>query len=379
MKITKIRCTMAAIPYGSLYQLASGATRAATRVFVFIETDEGIVGVGETGATVPERGGETMEAIYANITRRFGPLLIGMNPFDIGPIIDKLEKAHWGRTGFLCLKCGIDNALYDIMGKANAQPVAQLLGGIHRTRFRVSRSIGLKPLEEMAETALSLVEKGYAMLTIKVGFDPKQDIERLAAVRDAVGDKFPLEVDANEGYRAETAVPTLKKMQRYGIEAIEQPVPWWDIAGLKRVRMALDVPITADESAYTPQDVINLARQDAVDTICVKPIKNGGFYLSRRIAEVADAAGLGVLMGSKHPMSPGTAAILHFAAAMPMVHDILGYGSPLERFGDDVAVKPVEMNADGTVDLPAGHGLGVEIDPAKLARFALPDVDWPST
>jgi L-alanine-DL-glutamate epimerase-like enolase superfamily enzyme len=228
----------------------------------------------------------------------------------------------------------------------------------------------------MAETALSLVEKGYAMLTIKVGFDPKQDIERLAAVRDAVGDKFPLEVDANEGYRAETAVPTLKKMQRYGIEAVEQPVPWWDISGLKRVRSALDVPITADESAYTPHDVVNLARQDAVDTICVKPIKNGGFYLSRRIAEVADAAGMGVLMGSKHPMSPGTAAILHFAAAMPMVHDILGYGSPLERFGDDIAVDPVRMNEDGTVDLPTGSGLGVEIDHAKLAGFALPDVDW---
>lgn len=365
---------MAAIPYDGPYQIASGVTRAATRVFVFVETDEGIVGVGETGATVPERGGETMEAIYINIQRYFAPLLIGMNPFDIGLIIDKIEKAHWGRTGFLCAKCGIDNALYDIMGKANGQPVAQVLGGVHRTRFRVSRSIGLKPLDEMAKTALDLLERGYAMITVKIGFDPKQDLERVAAVRDAVGSRLPIEVDANEGYRVETAIPTLKKMQKYDIEAVEQPVPWWDIRGLKQVRMAVDMPITADESAYTPHDVVNLARQDAVDSICIKPIKNGGLYLSRRMADIADAAGMGVLMGSKHPMSPGTAAILHFAAAMPMVHDILGYGSPLERFGDDVTDSPITMNADGTVDLPSGTGLGVEVTPNKLAGYALPDI-----
>lgn len=377
MKITQIHCKMAAIPYRSPYQIASGVTRAATRVFVFIETDEGITGVGETGATVPERGGETMEAIYINIQRYFAHLLIGMNPFDIGLIIDKIEKAHWGRTGFLCTKCGIDNALYDIMGKANQQSVAQLLGGVHRTKFSVSRSIGLLSQQDTVKTALALVERGYAMITVKIGFDPKQDIERVAAVRDAVGSHFPIEVDANEGYRAETAIPTLKKMQKYDIEAVEQPVPWWDLSGLKMVRLAVDMPITADESAYTPHDVVNLARHEAVDSICIKPIKNGGFYLSRRMAEIADAAGMGVLMGSKHPMSPGTAAIMQFAAAMPMVHDILGYGSPLERFDGDVTDQPIEMNPDGTVDLPAEAGLGVSISHNALARYALPDILLP--
>lgn len=372
MKITRITCQMVQVPYLSPYRIAPGTSKTLKRVMVFIDTDEGITGVGETGTTVPERGGETMEAIYSAITRYLAPAIVGMDPFRIGEIIHTLESGHWGRTGFLCSKCAIDNALYDIMGQASGRSVATLLGGEFRTRFLVSRSLGVKSSADMAADALRLKAKGYAMLTVKAGFDPKEDIERLAAVRDAVGSGYPLEVDVNGGYLAEDAVKTLKKMARYDIEAIEQPVPWWDIDGMKRVRMAVDVPITADESAWTPHDVVALAKAGAVDTICIKPIKNGGLFLSRRMAEIADAAGLGVLLGSKHPLSHGTAAIRHFAAALPNVSPILGYGAPDERFAADIVRQPLTMNADGSVDLPSGPGLGVQVDPEALARYAVP-------
>ena len=374
MQITKITCRMVQVPYRTPYRIAPGISKTLKRVLVFVETDEGITGVGETGTTVPERGGETMEAIYIAITRYLAPLVIGMDPFKIGQIIDTLERGHWGKTGFLCSKCAIDNAIYDIIGKATGHTVAAVLGGEYRTKFQVSRSLGVKSPAEMAEEALRLKARGYAMLTIKAGFDPKEDIERLAAVRDAVGNNYPLEVDVNGGYLVEDAVKTLRKMEKYDIEAVEQPVPWWDTDGLKRVRCAIDVPITADESAWTPHDVIALAKAGAVDTICIKPIKNGGLYLSRRMAEIADAAGLGVILGSKHPLSPGTAAIRHFAAALPNVSPILGYGSPDERFAADIVINPLIMNEDGTVDLPQAAGLGVEIAEADFQRFVLPDL-----
>jgi muconate cycloisomerase len=98
-------------------------------------------------------------------------------------------------------------------------------------------------------------------------------------------------------------------------------------------------------------------------------VKNGGLFLSRRMAEIAEAAGMGVLTGSKHPLSPGTAAILHFAAAVPCVHEVLGYGSPLERLIDDVCDPPVEMNPDGTVTLPTGSGMGVTVSAEKLRKY----------
>jgi L-alanine-DL-glutamate epimerase-like enolase superfamily enzyme len=349
--------------------MAPGETRHKKQIIVVVETDDGISGVGETGVTLIERGGETQEAIYITIKRYFAPLLIGMDPFDIGLVIDRLEGFNQGRTGFLCAKAAIDHALYDIMGKAVNQPVAKLLGGIHRTQFKVSRSLGVKTPKEMAEDAVRLKSMGYAMLTIKVGFDVKEDIERVAAVRDAVGSGYPLEVDVNGAYNVEVAIPVLRKMERYGIEAIEQPVPWWDLQGMKEVRVALDTPITADESAWTPHDVANIARMGAADTICVKPVKNGGLFLSRRMAEMAECAGMGVLMGSKHPLSPGTSAILHFAAALPCVHGVLGYGSPLERLVDDICDPPLEMNKDGTVSLPEGPGLGVTLSPEKLRKY----------
>lgn len=374
MNITAITCKMIHVPYKGHYQTAAGQTKHVRRVLVTVETDDGITGIGETGAILPERGGETVEGIYVAIERYLAPLLIGMDPFDIGLVIDKLEGANMGRTGFLCSKCGIDNALYDIMGKATGRPVAQLLGGIHKTNFTVSRSLGIKPPAELAKDAVGLKEQGYALITIKVGFDPREDIERVAAVRNAVGAGFPLEIDVNGGYSADVAIPTLRKMCAYDIDAIEQPVPWWDIQGLKDVRRVTQVPIIADESAWTAHDVVNLARNEACDIICIKPFKNGGLFLARRMAEVAEAAGLGVSMGSKHPLSPGLAAILHFAAGIKAVHAPLGYGSPMERLADDICDAPIMMNDDTTVDLPEGPGLGVTISDEKVEQYRVPDI-----
>ena len=370
MKITDIRCAIIAVPYQNPYRIAPGTTRAARRVLVWIDTDDGITGFGETGVTVPERGGETVESIAITIMRYFKPLLIGENPLEVGCVIDKLEGANWGRTGFLCAKCGIDNALYEVMGQAFSQPVSTLLGGTYHRRFGVSRSLGVKKPEEMAADALALKDKGYAMLTVKAGFDPNDDVNRVAAVREAVGPSYPLEVDVNGGYpNLEVALPTLRRMEKYGIEAVEQPLPWWDVRGLRDLRCVLNTPITADESAWTPQDVANLAKEGAVDTICIKPIKNGGLFLSRRMAEMADASGMGVLLGSKHPCSPGTAAILHFAAAFPFMHNVVGYGSPMERFVDDICDDPIVLDDDGSVSLPDGPGFGVSLSDRKIAQF----------
>ena len=123
MKITRVNCRMVTIPYKNPYRMAPGETRHKKQILVLIETDEGITGIGETGVTLIERGGETQEAIYFSIQKYMGPLIVGMDPFDIGLVIDRLEGFNQGRTGFLCAKAGIDTALYDIMGKAIGRPV----------------------------------------------------------------------------------------------------------------------------------------------------------------------------------------------------------------------------------------------------------------
>jgi len=369
MKITKVTCEMITIPYKNPYRMAPGETKEKKQIVILVETDEGITGVGETGVTLVERGGETQEAIYITLRKYFTPLILGMDPFEIGRVIEVLEGSNQGRTGFLCAKAAVDCALYDIVGKATKRPVATLLGGIYRARFGVSRSLGVKPPKEMGEDALRLKAEGYAMLTVKCGFgNPKEDIDRVAAVRDAVGADYPIEVDINGAYTVEVAIPTLRKMERYDIEAVEQPVPWWDLKGMREVRTAIDTPVTADESAWTPYDVANIARESAADTICLKPFKSGGMFLSRRMAEIADAHGMGVLVGSKHPLGPGTAALIHFCAAIPAMHPVIGYGSPLERLVDDITVDPITMT-NGMVDLPMGDGLGITLSDEKMKKY----------
>ena len=116
MKITSISSTLLQVPYRTPYRISPGETKYLKRVLVQVDTDEGITGFGETGVTIPERGGETIESIYLTIDRYFSPLIKGMDPFRISEIINKLESSHWGGSGFLCSKCAIDNALYDIMG-----------------------------------------------------------------------------------------------------------------------------------------------------------------------------------------------------------------------------------------------------------------------
>lgn len=369
MKITKVEVYPILIPYMRKYEMAVGSAEMGQRVIIKVFTDEGIIGLGEASVVIPDRTGEIIETIVFALKKYFAPLMIGENPFNIQGIMRKLDQIIWSRYGFLYSKAAIDIALHDIMGKAAGQPIYNLLGGLYRRTIGVSRSLPITSPEETAQNALKLKEQGYKLLTVKVGFDPDLDVKRVAAVRKAVGEDFPLEVDPNQGYRVPVAIPTLRKMEAYGILNVEQPCPWWDLDGMAEVARALDTPVTADESVLTPIDAMRVIEKRAADSITIKLAKSGGFLESRKIAILADLAGIHCNMGSQHPSGVGTAAILHFAAATPEVVEPIGYGVPAERFVDDILVEPLQMR-NGTVEVPDKPGLGVEVDDNKLKKYA---------
>lgn len=370
MKIAKIDIFPIAMAYGKPYEQATGTTDMARRVVVKIHTDEGILGWGEASTLLPNRTGESAQVVALVIAKHFTPLLIGLNPLDIQHAMQTLRKASMDKYGFLYSKTAIEIALHDIAGKAYGVPVASLLGGVVRTSIGVSRSVPLKTPREVAADAERLVSAGYKMLTVKAGLDPAGDLARVEAVRKAVGPDFPIEVDANQGYRADVAIQTLSKMEdRWDVINIEQPCPWWDIAGMAEVARALRMTVTADESVLNPAEAMNLVRYQAADAFTIKVAKCGGFLPSKRIAAIADAAGLSCNMGSEHPAGVGTAAMAHFWASTPEVIDSVGYGSPLERFTDDIVVDPIRFE-NGVVHMPQGVGLGIEVDEAKLKKFA---------
>jgi len=369
MKITKVEVYPILIPYMRKYEMAVGSAEMGQRVIIKVFTDEGVVGLGEASVVIPDRTGENIETITYALKKYFAPLMIGEDPFNIQGIMRKLDQIVWSRYGFLYSKAAIDIALHDIMGKVAGQPIYNLLGGLYRRTIGVSRSLPITSPEETAQNALKLKEQGYKQITVKVGFDPDLDIKRVAAVREAVGDGFPVEVDPNQGYRVPVAIPTLRKMEAYGILNVEQPCPWWDLDGMAEVARALDTPVTADESVLTPIDAMRVIEKRAADAITIKLAKSGGFLESRKIAILTDLAGICCNMGSQHPAGVGTAAILHFAAATPEVIEPIGYGVPAERFADDILVEPLQMK-DGTVEVPHKPGLGVEVDDKKLRKYA---------
>jgi len=371
MKITRVEVFPIGMPYAKPYEQATGVTKMARRVVVKLHTDEGIVGLGEASTLLPNRTGESAQVIAVVIANLFAPLLLGENPLEMQQVMQKLRKASMDKYGFLYSKTAIDMALHDIAGKAYNVPVAALLGGVVRTSIGVARSVPLAAPEEVARAAERLRREGYKMITVKAGLDPVMDLERVKAVRAAVGDGFPVEVDVNQGYRADVAVRWLSKMEEYEIENVEQPCPWWDLAGMAEVTRALRCTVTADESMLCAAEAMNLVRQQAADAFTIKVAKCGGFLQSKRIAAIADAAGLSCNMGSEHPAGIGTAAMAHFWASTPEIIDSIGYGSPLERFADDIIKEPIQFK-DGVVHLPPGPGLGVEVDDEKLKKHAIP-------
>lgn len=375
MKITDYEIYPIGMPYANPYVQATGVTHMARRVILKLHTDDGIVGLGEASTLLPNRTGESAQVIGVVLKNHLCPLLIGEDPLQIDNVMAKLRAASMEKYTFLYSKAAIDIALHDIAGKAYGVPIAVLLGGIIRTDFGVSRSVPMVPPERIGNIAKDIVQQGYKLITIKTGIDPDMDLARVKAVRKAVGSDFPIEVDCNMGYSLDTAIRYLSRMEEYGVIAVEQPLPWWDLDGMAEVTRTLKMSVMADESVLSEVEAMNIIRRSAANLITIKLAKNGGFRPAKRIATLASTSGLGLNMGSEHPAGIGTAAMAHYWASTPELIDSVGYGSPLERFSDDIVKEPIKFK-DGIVHLPEGPGLGVELDESKLEEYAI-QIDIP--
>lgn len=370
MKITKVEVFPVTIGYPEAYASSHGSRKAQRQVIIKIHTNDGLIGLGE--AVYRPKRGMVQEVNVLALSKYFAPGLIGENPLEIDRLIHKFKIDNYRLGGsdcpYLSAMHAVDMALYDIWGKAMGVPVYELLGGKVRDRFGLTRSLPVKSPEETAERAVALKEKGYKMLTLKIGVDPEKDIRLALAVKKAVGD-LPLEADANEGYTPDTAISTLRRLEDI-ITGIEQPIAWWDLLGMAKVCRALDMPVIADQSIPTPRHVALAIKLGAADQFCLKLPEQGGFTMAKETIALAKAANIPVSMGSAHPLGVGTAALMHWVAATEWVRPPVGYGSPLERLVDDIVTEPVKV-INGEVAISDKPGLGVELDEAKMRKYAV--------
>ena len=293
--------------------------------------------------------------------------MIGRDPRDIEALTALIDRSL-ARNPFT--KAALEMALWDILGKAAGLPVYRLFGGPVRESVPVKWSIsGLEP-DRAAGIAEWAVEQGFSTMKVKVGIDPEQDVARVRAVRAAVGDRVRLGIDANGAWRPAVAVDMIHRLSEFGVYFAEQPVPPADIEWLASVRGQVNVPIIADESVYTAQDAVALARAKAADVLSIYIGKSAGIGPAKRIADIAAASGLGCTIGSNLEMGVGTAAMLHLALASPAITagefpcDIIG---PL-FYTDDLLERPLSI-AQGHATISDLPGLGIELNEQKLQRY----------
>jgi muconate cycloisomerase len=277
-------------------------------------------------------------------------------------------------------KAALEMAIYDLAGRQLGVPVAMLLGGIARGRVPVTHSIGLIGIDEAVAEAVKVAKEGIRTIKIKVGVDPRRDVEIVGAVRDAVGPAVALCVDANCGYATPgDAIRTVRKMERHDLFYVEQPVA--GIARVAEVRRGIGVPVMADESCWGPPDVIDIVRAGAADIVSIYTTKPGGLYKGLAVAATAQAAGLVCNLNGSVETGVGNLANVHLAAAAPAVtlSCVVPVSTPERELGDRIAgiyyrddflVKGLRFE-DGAIVLPDGPGFGIDIDLEKVSRYRI--------
>ncbi|MCI0692215.1 dipeptide epimerase [candidate division KSB1 bacterium] len=353
MTITQIDIHPITFKLKNPYAIAYEFYDTAANVLVRIETASGLAGWGNAAPDAHVTG-ESIERTEEILATSIVPALIGRDTRNIAEIETFLQTTAPNTPA---ARAAIDVALYDLLGQRARLPLYQLLGGA-RQRILTSVTVGIASVEDGARRARELVQAGFRALKIKTGKDWKEDVERVKAIRDAIGAMMALRVDANQGYSVQEALKFIRGVKDCQIEFIEQPTPANALGDLKILRDESAIPIMADESARAANDVLNLAFNKIVDMVNVKLMKSGGILSAGEAVAVAAAGGLPVMFGCMDESRVSIAAALHLGCALPGVHyaDLDGAFDIV----DDVAAGGLEFK-DGFLIPSDKPGLGIEV------------------
>jgi L-Ala-D/L-Glu epimerase len=369
VKITAVHVETLELRYAEPFVIASSALSAGPCDLVRVETDEGLVGLGEACPGY-EFTGETLWTVQDVIGEYLGPSVLGQDPFDLEAIRRVWERELF-TVGNQAARAGLEMALWDLQGKALGRPLCDLLGGRSRDGLVETVAFGWDTPEALARKTRALRAESITTFKIKVGDVPEQDEQRVAAVREAAGPGARITVDANQGWwDARTAIRAIKLLEPHGLEFVEQPVRMDDLEAARFVRERVDVPIALDESIRGPREALAAARAGACDMFVVKLMKTGGILDALKVNAIAEAAGITIMMGNMGESSVGLAAHFHVNVALAnAVHcdaDLPWREGGLER---DLGAGLAAEVRDGvsTVLVPDGPGLGIVLDEDAVA------------
>jgi len=368
MKIKKIEAFPLVVPTKEKYQMSKGAHHGLRTLVVKLTTENGTVGFGEAHQGLPQYTYETLEGRYELVTTHLAPALIGEDIWKVEEIGVKMDAV---RTGNNFAKCAVEMAVFDALGKVGGLPISTLLGGAIRQEIDIIGWIGIAEPQKMVEKAYKLVDEGYRTIKIKIGASSyvREDIMRVSKIREAVGEDIKLRVDANAGFSLPDALHFVKGIEGLNLEHFEQPVAGWNLEGMARIREVSSVPIMADESVHTPQDALRVLTYGAADKIKIKISKVGGFLKARKIIDVAESAGVPIVIGNGVDSSIEASAELHLASIFTSASvDTVGEMVGPTKLETDLVEESFNVT-EGRVQVPIKPGLGITVKNDLLTKF----------
>ena len=363
LPIRRVDAIPVALPLKSPMKMSGITVATAENVLVRIEAADGRVGWGEA-ASAPTMTGDTLGGLVAAVRDHLAPMLIGQDAFDRPALVLALRRALMGNTG---AHSAVEMALLDLTGRAgNKRLVDAVVPKPLRTTVKPMWLLGNATPEQDIVEARAKEREGFHFFKLKIGVKPLADeIAAAHAVREALGKRMPLCADANGGLTLASAKRYVERTRAARLAFIEQPLPHDDLAGLKALAK-LRTPIGVDESIHSLADVTANARAGAAG-VSLKLIKLGGFTTAYEAAKLCRRLRLKINVAAKIAESSiASAAAVHLACAVPNVD----WGVSLTHFylAEDIVRQPLAIR-DGAVALPAGPGLGVEVDEAAVERY----------
>jgi len=366
-RIEQVETFLVDLPTIRPHQLSMTTMQGQTLMIVRIRTSDGIVGVGE-GTTIGglAYGPESPEGMKLAIDSYFTPILLQSDPNRIGRTMATIGKAVQGNN---FAKCAVETALIDVLGKRTGLPASELLGGRFHDRLPVAWTLASgDTARDIAEAEEMLAKRRHNTFKLKIGRgDARQNIAHVAAIKKALGDRASIRVDVNQAWSEATASACLPLLAEAGVDLIEQPIALKNIKGLARLTRETSIAIMADEALNGPETAFHIAQLAAADVFALKIEQSGGLFAGAKVAAIAEAAGIGLYGGTMLEGAVGTIASAHLFSTFAK----LEWGT--ELFGpllltEEILEEPLDYS-EFSLKVPAGPGLGIALDEARLNRF----------